>query len=112
MTEAKRVRLQIPLAKGIKQGTLLNGEAQVLAGKINHYSNLIRWKFERCLIIHIVQDAKSKKEEVVLGKQARVQMTWWLLNLRALSLEGVFIPDPQACFPRMQWNCFLMLHWG
>ena len=100
MTEAKRVRLQMLLAKGIKQGTLLNGEAQVLAGKINHYLNLIRGKFERCLIIHLVQDAKSKKEEVVVGKQARVQMTWWLLNLRALSLEGAFIPDPQAWFPK------------
>ena len=28
------------LAKGIKQGMLLNGEAQVLKDKINHYSKL------------------------------------------------------------------------
>jgi hypothetical protein len=80
MTEAKRVRLQILLAKGIRHWTLLNGEAQVLAGKINHYSNIIWGKFERCLIIHIVKEAKGKKEEVVVGKQASVQLTWWLLN--------------------------------
>jgi hypothetical protein len=46
MTEVKRARLQVLLAKGIKQGTLLNGEVQVLAGKINYYLNLIRGKFE------------------------------------------------------------------
>ena len=33
MTEAKRVRLQKLLAKGIRQGTLVNGDAQVLAAK-------------------------------------------------------------------------------
>jgi hypothetical protein len=62
MTEAMRVRLQVLLAKGIRQGTLLNGEAQVLAGKINHYSNIINGKFERFLIIRIVNEAKLKEE--------------------------------------------------
>ena len=106
MTEAKRVRLQVLVAKGIRQGTLLNEEAKVLAGKINHYSNIINGKFERCLIIHIVDEAKRKDEVVKVGKQARVQLTWWLLNLRALSLEGNFIPDPQAWFPKTAVELF------
>ena len=106
MTEAKRVRLQVLVAKGIRQGTLLNEEAKVLAGKINHYSNIIGGKYERCLIIHIVDEAKKKDEVVVVGKQARVQLTWWLLNLRALSLEGNFIPNPQAWFPRTAVELF------
>ena len=80
--------------------TLLNEEAQVLAWKINHYSNIFNGKFERCLIIHIVDEAKGKDDVVVVGKQARVQLTWWLINLRALSLEGNFIPDPEAWFPK------------
>ena len=37
MTEAKRDRLLVLLAKGIRQGHLLNEEAKVLAGKLNHY---------------------------------------------------------------------------
>jgi hypothetical protein len=58
-----------------------------MAGKINHYSNLVRGKFERSLIMPTV-------------KQTRVQMTWWLLNIRALGVEGAFITDPDSWFTR------------
>ena len=72
----------------------------MLAGKINHYSNLVKGRFERCLIIHLVDEGKAQAEKRVIGKQARTQMVWWLLNLRALGSEGSFISDPDAWFPR------------
>ena len=51
-------------------------------------------------MIHLVEEKKGKMEEVKVGKQARAQMVWWLLNLRALGIEGVFISDHNAWFPR------------
>ena len=57
-------------------------EAMSLTGKVNHYCNLERGKYERCLIIHI-QEGRSKKHKVVsLGSHTRICMVWWLLNLR------------------------------
>ena len=47
-----------------------------------------------------MKDKDTKKDEVIINKQARCQLVWWLLNLRALSLEGAFIPDPDGYFPR------------
>ena len=75
MTDAKKRKLQVLLAKGIRQGSLLNWEAQLPADKVNHYSNLVSRKFERCLIIHVVNDKKRKLEEVIVEKQARIQKT-------------------------------------
>ena len=40
MNPTKMSRLLILIARGIRQGYLLNNEARVLAGKINHYSNV------------------------------------------------------------------------
>ena len=48
------------LGKGIREGKLVNEEVQVLAGKINQYSSLVRGKFERSLIIHAVEEKKGK----------------------------------------------------
>ena len=79
---------------------LLNEEAMTLAGKINNYLNLVNGKFERCLVKHLVQDKAKKKDKVVINKQARTQLVWWFLNLRALSLDGAFISDPDGYFPR------------
>ena len=96
--EGKSTRLLVLLGKSIREGKLLNVEAMQLAGKLNHYSNLVGGQFERCLLIHLVKDKAAKKEEVTIGKQARSQMVWWLLNLRALELEGKLIPDPDRYF--------------
>ena len=64
----------ILLGKGIRQGSLLNEEAMVLAGKLNHYSSLVEGKFERSLIIHLVEEKEKKDKVVKEGKQARSQM--------------------------------------
>ena len=59
MNQAKRTRLLILIAKGIRQGYLLNSEARVLAGKVNHYMDVVGGKFERCLLIHLVKEEKG-----------------------------------------------------
>ena len=74
MPKDKWDRLLVLLARGIKQGNLRNGEAMTLAGKIDHYANLVNGKFECCLLIHLVQDDRSKDLLVKVGKQARVSM--------------------------------------
>jgi hypothetical protein len=69
----------------------MNEEAMTLAGKLNHYSKLVEGRFERCLIIHLVKDKARKKEVITIGKQAWVQLVWWLLNLTAERDGGVAI---------------------
>jgi hypothetical protein len=53
-------------------------------------------------------DRGKKKDEVTINKQVRTQLVWWLLNMRALTLEGAFIPDPDGYFPRVQYCCTQM----
>ena len=105
MPEEKSTRLLVLLGKCIREGELRNEEAMILAGKLNHYSNLVEGRFERCLVIHLVKDKAWKEEMVTVGKQARVQLVWWLLNLRALEVEGAFIPDPDEYFP---WGALVL----
>ena len=67
MPADKSIRLL--LGQGIRDGEMTNREAMVLAGKINHYSNLVGGKYERCLIIHLADDKVKKDEMVKVIKQ-------------------------------------------
>ena len=60
MPSDKSDRLLVLIGKGIRQGCLVKEEAMTLAGKINHYSNLVQGHFERCLINHLVKDKDMK----------------------------------------------------
>ena len=40
----------------------------------SHYINLVGGRFERTLIIHVVDEKKRKDEMVMIGKQARSQL--------------------------------------
>ena len=60
MPEEKSTRLLVLLAKCIREGELMNVEAMTLVGKLNHYSNLVEGKFERCLIIHLVKEERNR----------------------------------------------------
>ena len=42
---------------------------------------------ERSLITHAVKEDKGKLERIVIGKQARIQMTWWLLDMEEVEDE-------------------------
>jgi hypothetical protein len=98
--EEKSKRLLVLLGKCIREGKLYMYWLAIgsMNGKLNHYSNLVDGRYERSLIIHLVREKGRKNEEITIGKQARVQMVWLLLNLRALELEGAFIPDPDEYF--------------
>ena len=43
-----------------------------LAGKLNHYADLVQGRFERCLIIHLVKDKAKKKEVGTINMQTRI----------------------------------------
>ena len=60
-------------------GCLWEGEQGV--GEVD-YASLVGGKLERSLITHAVKEDKGKLEWIVIGKQARIQMTWWLLNMK------------------------------
>ena len=70
------------IGKGIKQGSLMKEEAETLAGKINNYSNLVSGRYERCLIIHLVKNKDTKKDEVVINKHVRCQLVCSILVSR------------------------------
>ena len=48
----------------------------------------------------MVDKKKEDMEVVEVGKQARAQLVWWLLNLRVVGIEGSFMTDPDGGFPR------------
>ena len=77
MPEEKSTRLLVLLGKFIREGKLQNGEAMTLAGKLNHYSNLVGGKYERCFVIHLVKDKAWKETMVTVGKEARVYGCSW-----------------------------------
>ena len=102
----KMARLLVLLGKGVRQGCLTNGEAMTLSGKLTHYGNIVRGRYERCFITHMVQELKAKGEIVKVSRRAAEAMTWWILNLRASSLEGSFITDPTGYFPARALQLF------
>ena len=51
-------------------------------------------------MIHMVDKKKEDMEVVKVGKQAREQLVWWLLNLKVVWIEGSFRTDPNGGFPR------------
>ena len=81
-----------------------------LAGKVNHYCNLVGGKYESCMIFH-VHDMSKKDKLVMVEKQSRILMVWWQLNLMALAVEGhlFWILRSTACsqpcvVPRHCWG--------
>ena len=57
-----------------------------VSGKINHYHPLVlNGKFNRALIGHAVTQEKKQDVIIALEPETRIQVYWWILNLRALS---------------------------
>ena len=53
MPNDKGLRLMVQIGEAIRSGYIKNGDAVSLAGKINHYSNMVNGKFNRCLLVHL-----------------------------------------------------------
>ena len=47
---------------------IINIEAKRLSGKLQHYSEMVSGKLNRCLIIHLGNPDGEDEEEIVIGK--------------------------------------------
>ena len=67
---------------------------KLVAGRINHYSNMVNGKFNRCLLVHLGKSEEKDETVIKIGTQAMLSLVWWLLNLRVLQKGGARIPNP------------------
>ena len=49
----KGAYILVALGEALRTRKILNKEAIQLCGKLNHYSEMVSGKFNRCLIIHL-----------------------------------------------------------
>ena len=94
MPNDKGLRLMVQIGEAIRSGYIKNGDAVSLAGKINHYSNMVNGKFNRCLLVHLGNADERDEKVIKIGNQAMLSLVWWLLNLRVLQKCGAKIPNP------------------
>ena len=96
----KSTRLIRELCVIIEEGGTSNGGWMRVSGKINHFHPLLlNGKFNRALIGHAVKQEKKQEVIVALAPETRIQVYWWILNLRALSQRGGKIMDPREHLP-------------
>ena len=94
MPRDKGLRLLVSIGNALKTGVITNGDAQALAGRLNHYSNMVNGRFNRCLISHLCNEEKDDSVILEPSTETKICMVWWLLNLRALQTYGLRIPHP------------------
>ena len=99
LPEGKAVRLLTMIGNTLRSGSILNQDARSLAGRINHYANMVGGRTKRCLILHLHDENKAPLAEVVVKSQTRICLVWWLLNIRALQKVGRKIPNPDEALP-------------
>ena len=90
MPNDKGLRLMVQIGEAIRSGYIKNGDAVSLAGKINHYSNMVNGKFNRCLLVHLGNADERDEKVIKIGNQAMLSLVWWLLNLKCAAK----IPNP------------------
>ena len=61
----------VALGKALRTRKILNIEAKRLSGKLQHYSEMVSGKFNRCLIIHLGKPDGEDEEEIVIKKQTQ-----------------------------------------
>ena len=106
MPRDKGLRLLVSIGNVLRKGVVTNGDAQALAGRLNHYSNMVNGKFNRCLISHMCDEKKEDSSIIKPTTETKVCLVWWLLNLRALQTYGLRIPHPGGFLV----NTALVLH--
>ena len=96
----KSTRLLRELYEILEDGGASNRDWMKVNGKINHYHPLLRnGKYNRTLIQHAVKPEQSLKARIELKPETKIQIIWWILNLRVLGSEGGEIMDPKAHLP-------------
>ena len=76
----------VEINKVIEDGEATNEEMMKISGKSSHYNKLVRGNFNRTLINHMVRNDKKKSAILELREETKLQLHWWVLNLRALKL--------------------------
>ena len=94
MPRDKGLRLLVSIGNVLRTGVITNGDAQAMAGRLNHYSNMVNGKFNRCLISHLCDEKKEGTVILEPNTETKICLVWWLLNLRALQTYGLRIPHP------------------
>ena len=85
------------LGKALRTGRILNIETLTLSGKLNHYSEMVSGKFNRCLIIHLGSTDWEDCEELTIKRATIVCMVWWLINIRVMKRDdGARLPHPDG----------------
>ena len=92
--ETKSTRMILLLHKAACSGVATNGELMTITGKINYYGKLIDGRFERGFLFSAIKNYADKDQIVTLGQETRIQLIWWVLNLRALAVIHREILDP------------------
>ena len=96
----KSARLIRELTEILEKGEASNGEWMKVSGKLNHYHPLLlNGKFNRALISHAVKQEKKQDVMIALEPETKLQVYWWVLNLRALRQRGGRIMDPMSHLP-------------
>ena len=99
LPEGKGIRLLTMIGQALKSGMIFNQDARSLAGRINHYANMVGGRAKRCLILHLHDESKADLAELTIKSQTRISLVWWLLNIRALQKVGRKIPNPSEALP-------------
>lgn len=87
----------VALGKALRTRRILNIEAKRLSGKLQHYSEMVSGKFNRCLIIHMGNPDGEDEEEIVIGRETLICMVWWLINIRVMKRDdGARLPHPDG----------------
>ena len=96
----KSTRLIRELYGILEDGGTSNGEWMKVSGKINHYHPLLlNGRFNRTLIQHAVKQEQKQEARIELKPETRIQVIWWILNLRVLGSKGGEIMDPKDHLP-------------
>ena len=89
---SKGLRILAALGKALRAGRIRNDEALFLAGKINHYSEMVQGRFNRCLLIHLGDAEAEDDVDIKILKQTKLCLVWWLLHIRAVSYTHLTLP--------------------
>ena len=71
----------------LRTGHIRNEEALSLAGRANHYSEMVQGRYNRCLLIHLGDAEAEDDVDIKILRQTKLCMVWWLEFLVNTALE-------------------------
>ena len=96
----KSTRMIILMCEAVREGKVSLEGLMKITGKVSYYGKLVHGKFERGFLFKAMVQGSygrrmQKKDKMIeLKTEVKVQLIWWILNLRALALVRQEILDP------------------